>query len=182
MFGCAAIAALIGGIGMLFWPGVTFGEWIIGLLMLASITFVAVIILKIRDGNQYESHIRVIRTALLARKDITDDEFRIPYQAEDAPWALQVREAIAKFYQVPASKIHPDDDLAADLGFYMFDIVITHYVFCHVLAANRLEDRRFSMSIENLHRLPDLTNEIRRFFDGNDADASGDSIRNETKE
>jgi len=166
----AGIAFVIGFVACLFWPGQSFLFRVYCASIPAAITFVASILLMVRDRRRNEANHLAIRAVLMAREDLSDEEFGIRFPGEDSKWVVQVRNAIATFYRVPEAKIRPDDDLDSVLGFGTFEPQLLIYVISVVFAENGIAPHPVTIRLDHLHSLSDLAFELKCLIEGLDRD------------
>jgi hypothetical protein len=162
MFGCAGVLALIAYLlGLPFSLFFTVDHWSHRLLiacMPAASTFVATILLCLRD-----------RRSLLDRENISDDEFVAHDSNSNPKLLLQTRDAIAKFFDVPASKLRPNDDLRAVLRADKLEPSFEFYVVESVISDNTDSLEPFMFGMEGLSNIVDLSVAIEKMLEGFDA-------------
>ncbi len=164
----AGIAFGIGFVACLFWPGQSFLFRVYCASIPASITFVASILLMMRDVRRNAANHLAIRAVLLAREDLSDEEIQTTLSGEETKWILQVRHAISTFYRVPDAKIRPNDDLNAVLGFGTFEPQLLVYVISVVFAENGITPVPVSIRLDRLHCMSDLAFELKHVIEGLD--------------
>lgn len=80
--------------------------------MASGIVFVAVLIMFAVDSERWTSNRNGVRSYLLLGGDVSDDEFLLSFDQADRDLALHLRQRLAKFFDVPASKVSSSHDLA----------------------------------------------------------------------
>jgi hypothetical protein len=107
-------------------------------VMIPAMVAVAVSLLAWRDGIAFRRAKKAVRRRLLTRIDVTDSEFCGSFPENgDLGLILEVRNAIATFFQVPVGKIHPDDSLSEDFAGQQLQPSLRLFLFHRVLAATR---------------------------------------------
>ena len=173
----AAIAFVFGLIGSLFATGASFAERIMLAAMPAAMAFAAALALFARDHWRYASVVRAVRQVLLARDDVTDAEFSSYFPDSDSVLLGQIRQAVSVFFDVPAAKIHPTDDLRRDLRCDKLEPSLHSFVVYHVLNARSIAPQSFVFHTIALNGFGDLVKEIQRVLDGFDCGKEHDSCR-----
>lgn len=170
MIGCAGVLASIAFIlGLPFSLFFTVDHWSQRLLiagMPAAFTFVATILLCLRDHSSQNESITLVRRSLLDRKDAADDEFVALVSNSDAKLLLETRDAIAEFFDVPSCKLRPDDDLRAVLRADKFEPAFQMYVVDSVIAKNTDDPQPFMFGMEGLSTIADLSVAIENVLKG----------------
>jgi hypothetical protein len=179
MIGCAgmiaAVAFIFGLIGSLFATEATFGQRLIMALMPAAMAFVATLILIARDDARHAGTMRAVRQMILARPDVSDHDFLAHFPGTDPTLIAQTRQAISQFFDVPAQKIHPTDNLHHDLQFNTLEPSFHSFVVYHVLNARNVAPQPFTFNTGELTNVGDFAEEIQRVLDGfNDAEQNDD--------
>jgi hypothetical protein len=173
MFGCAGVLALIAYLlGLPFSLFFTVDHWSHRLLiacMPAAFTFVATILLCLRDHSSQNESIAFVRRSLLDRENISDDEFVAHDSNSNPKLLLQTRDAIAKFFDVPASKLRPNDDLRAVLRADKLEPSFEFYVVESVISDNTDSLEPFMFGMEGLANIVDLSVAIEKMLEGFDA-------------
>jgi hypothetical protein len=120
MLGCLGIVAAfffsITLIVMLFAPGASWSDRFAVSAMMAAMPVTAIALLAWRDKAAFHRTKRKVMRQLMQRSDVSDSEFCAPFPHQDPRPLLDVRNAIAAFFGVPSSKIHPTDDLIDDVA------------------------------------------------------------------
>ncbi len=172
MIGCAgmiaAVAFVFGIIGSLFATEADIGERLMIAVMPAAIAFVAALILFARDHARHTSTMRPVRQVLLARQDVNDHDFFAHFPDADSTLITQTRQAISQFFDVPAQKIHPTDDLRNDFQFDTLEPSFHSFVVYHVLDVRNVAPQPFTFNTGDLTDVGDLAKEIQRVLDGFD--------------
>jgi hypothetical protein len=78
---------------------------------------------------------------------------------------MQVREAIALFFDVPAGKIHACDELRRDYDFESFEPGFVSVVVRVVLDVRRVTPGRCVIRTRELNDFSDLVDEVQRVLD-----------------
>ncbi|MEQ8634127.1 hypothetical protein [Gimesia maris] len=161
----AVVAFVIGFVASLFIPDVT---WI-GRLGVAAIpagcTFLAAILLFTRDSARHSATIKKVRGNLLASWDSTDEQFLSARPAEDPSLLLELREAIAQFFDVPACKISRNVDLISDLHVDQLEPSFQFAVVRPAIISRQKEPQSFGFSTTSLHTLDELVKAIHEVLD-----------------
>ena len=117
--GCSArlafFAFCIGTAVSLFIRTIPWPERLMVPIMPAVCTFLAAYILFLRDDVRTGKAKRLVRTELLAKADTPDQVFVSTLSTEDTLLLLDIRIAIASFFDVPAIKVPRKVDLKNDL-------------------------------------------------------------------
>ena len=176
LLGCAtmiAIAAFVVGlIGSLFAATASPGERLLIAVGVAATAFVAALILAVRDFSRHRSTVKAVRRMLLARKDIAEADFASHFPDIDPALLGQIRQVIADFFHVPATKVHPGDNprghLQCDILEPSFHTFITYHTFyARKVVAN--PGRIITFNSSALNSLKDLINELQRILDSFDS-------------
>jgi hypothetical protein len=171
MIGCAGIIAVvpfvIGILLALTIPESPYHDRLAIAFGPGVLAFIAAIILFSRDRARQLSQLKKIHNRLLARSDVTDDEFAAFFPAIDATLLAQTRTGISTFFNVPAQKVHPTDDLRRDLEFEALEPGFHTSVVYHVFNARSVEPRLpFRFNTNGLTNIGDLAAEIERVIEG----------------
>lgn len=168
--GCAGMIAAVGFalgiVGSLFATEASIGERLLRAALTGAITFVAALLLFARDYRRQSSTRRAVRQTLLARRGAQDDEFSVRFPAADPALIAQTRQAISQFFDVPAEKIHPTDNVHSDFHADIFEPGFHTFVVYRVLNALNVAPAPFTFSLANISDVADLANEIQRVLDG----------------
>jgi len=160
----ALVAFILASIVSLF-TSATLGGRLTLAIMSGTMTFLAALLLLARDRWRFTSTIRSVRRTLLARQNMSDTEYLERFADADPALAAQVRQEVAAFFNVPAQKIHPMDDLRKDLGFDALEPGFHSFVAGNVLAARKVEPQPFLFNTGGLTDIGDLVNEMQRILD-----------------
>ncbi len=166
--GCAALISivplLIGAIVALFMSEVPLVGRITVILLPAAITFVAVLILTSVDNARHRRHINAVRKMLLCRSGIDDDTFCSRFPDSDPKMLVLTREGIARFFDVPPTCIHPNDQLDPDLHFASLEPMFHTYVVFYVLSKCGAIQAPFTFHSDRVSDVPTLSQEISRIL------------------
>jgi hypothetical protein len=143
MLGClgclgfiAAVVFVVSSIAMLIFAGdVSWGERTAMAGMISAIVVFAVVMLGWRDKAAFHKAKKTVARQLTQRGDVSDAEFCETFPQQDPRLILEVRNAIAAFYRVPPTKIHPTDNFNDDLAWRELSPSILCNVTFHILAA-----------------------------------------------
>jgi hypothetical protein len=163
----AAVAFVIGLIGALVANDANFGPLMMA-SMAATMAFVAALLLFSRDRARHRLAIRNVRELLLSRRDVSDTDFEAHFPHRDSSLVIQCRHAVSQFFDVPAEKIFPTDDLNTDLRFNVIKPGVHWYVVSFVLHARNIPPRRFSIRTSGLNSFDNLVQEIQGILDDKD--------------
>jgi hypothetical protein len=111
---------------------------------------------------------------LLKRVDVTDADFISYFSDIDPKLLMQIRQAIAEFFDVSIGKIHPTDTLRSAFRFDALEPTIHSYIVFHVLDARSLGMQSFTFNSSVLNGIGDLAKEVQRVFDGIDPGGTAD--------
>lgn len=169
--GCAGMVAVvaffIGGIGSLFVADATLAER--GLLAsgMAAAAFVAAWLLAGDDHRRHVEAVRSVRQTLVDRPNLEDAEFTAQLPGGDDKLGIQVRSAIAAYFQVPPEKILPTDDLRRDYRYDVLGPSFEQFVVAHVCAARGIDPVGFFVfRSAEIKDATDLCAETQRIIDG----------------
>ncbi len=170
MIGCAGIIAavpfVIGVVVALIVTESPYHDRLTIAFAPGMLAFIAALILFTRDRARQISQLQKIHNRLLARPDVTDDEFAAFFPAIDAKLLAQTRIGVSKFFNVPAEKVHPTDDLRGDLEFEAVEPAFHTSVVYHVFNARSVEPQLpFRFNTNTLTNIGDLAAEIERVID-----------------
>jgi len=164
----SVVPFVIGFVVSLFIPQAT---WIdrLGMAALpAGCTFLAAILLFNRDSARTSSIMQGVRDDLLESQDTTDEQFLSARPCEDVPLLLELREAIAQFFDVPACKISWNVDLISDLHVDQLEPTFQFAVVRPAITSRQKEPQSFGFSTTNLHSIDELVTAIREVLDRGD--------------
>lgn len=161
----AVVPFVIGLVVLLFIPDLT----LIGRLVVAAIpafcTFFAAILLGSRDFIRHSATMQDIRKNLLNNPDTTEEQFLSARPCEDTSLLLELREAIAQFFDVPACKVARDVDLISDLHVDQLEPTFQFAVVRPAIASRQKEPQSFGFSTTNFHSIDELAIAIREVLD-----------------
>jgi len=168
-FGCAGSLALVAFIlGLpfsLFFEVDHWGQRLFIAAMPAAMAFLAGLVLLGRDMHLHSLEISSVQSTLRSRTDISDSSFVEHFPSTDPDLLLRTRETIAAYFDVPAFKIHPEDDLREDFRADRLDPSFQFFVVDSVIAQTTEVQRSFTFSLSELNSVGDLTNAIERVLD-----------------
>ena len=98
---------------------------------------------------------RKVRTCLLARNDLTDEQFVSSRPCDDAPLLLETRKAISPFFDVPTVKVGRDVGLIHDLHVDNLEPSFQLYVVDSLVASRTLAPRSFGFTMAGLVSIDD---------------------------
>lgn len=156
------VAFFVGLICSLFVSGATLVERLMVASMCGAMVFTAAVLLCARDYLRHRMLVRRVRRMLLRRQDVGDDGFAASFPGTDRALIREVRQAVATFFGVPTGKIHPTDDLRADLKVDRLEPNFHTFVFFRIFAIRQVSPRSFAYHSRNVVSLGDLTKEIER--------------------
>lgn len=165
---------VIGFVVTLFIPDVPWIARLVGATIPAFCTFFAVILLGSRDSARYSATIKKVRGNLLASWDSTDEQFLSARPCKDASLLLELREAIAQFFDVPACKVARDVDLISDLYVDQLEPTFQFAVVRPAITSRQKEPQPFGFSTTNLHSIDELVTAIREVLDQNSGSIKAD--------
>lgn len=167
--GCAAIFAALTLIPSLLISLAVGGEanlperLLVGSI-LPVVTFAAVFLLCCRDYAFWSLRFRSVRKRLLKLADINDSDCLDACPDVDARLALQTRQVIGEFFDVPSTKIHPNRDLKKLLQWDRLEPGISGFVGVRMLELNQIERTFFCIETQEFRDLVDLTRAIQRIL------------------
>jgi hypothetical protein len=168
MIGCAGILALVAFIlGLPFSFFFTVDHWshrFLIALMPAAFTFFAAILLCLRDQSAISEHVSAVRRSLSQRPDTSDNDFVVSNSNQTL--LLQTRDAIANYFDVPAAKLLPNDDLRIILRADKLDPSFQMYVVDWVVANNADDPQPFMFGLDGINTIVDLSAAIEDVVDG----------------
>jgi len=169
LIGCSGTIALlvfiIGFTASAFISDVTWADRLTMAATPSIITFVAMLLLFVRDSVWRSSTMRKVRAYLLACNDSTEEQFMSSRPCNDAALLLETREAISRFFDVPTVKIGRDVHLIHDLYVDKMEPSFQVYVVDSVIAAHPLAPRSFGFAMAGIASIDDLTQAIRKVLD-----------------
>ena len=159
-----AVGFFLGLIGALFVAEASGPERLMYAAMPAAMAFVAAMLLSLRDRIRYQAARRRVRRNLLHREDVSDAEFAAHFAGSDSAWLVQTRQAVARFFDVPAEKIYATDDLRKDLKIDTVEPMLHMFITGQLAKARNLPQRPVAFNTARLIDLGDLAAEVRRFI------------------
>ncbi|MFN3149753.1 hypothetical protein [Bremerella sp.] len=111
---------------------------------------------------------RAVRHALLAGDDTSEFDFVSLRPFDDATLLLETRVAIARFFDVPTTRINRDVQLVDDLRVDKLEPFFQFSVVKSVIASQRIEPEPFGFSMAGIETIDDLTAAIRHVINGFD--------------
>jgi hypothetical protein len=167
--GCAGILAIIAFAlvfaGMSLFGHTNLQERAFGSAMTAALTFVASLLLFLRDQQQFIVTKRKVREKLLTRTNLGESVFLSKFPISDTITLANTRIAVAKFFDVPPEKIYPDDNLCVDLLFDKLEPAFHSFVANSVFIAQNLNIKSFWFRTAGLVNINDLAVEIQQAID-----------------
>jgi len=156
----AIIPLLIGIAISLFLPGLSFISRLILASMPAMITFFAAILLSLRDLRGQWQEFYNAQKFLLAQQDTSEEEYLndfndlgIPF---DIPLALEIRQYVAKFLDVPVSKVKGSLDLHCDLNLKQLYLPFVFQILQLAYRSRSTEEFLVNFHITELSTIRDL--------------------------
>jgi hypothetical protein len=134
----AGIAFAITFVGYLFASETAFVDKLRFSGMTAAIAGSAALLLCWRDRARHHRTRRAVRATLLGREDVSDADFLSQFPGLDFSLVSEVRMFVARFFDVPVEKIHPDDNLVTDLQLRKFEPGFHMFVLHNVIAARKI--------------------------------------------
>jgi hypothetical protein len=168
LLNCAGILAIVG-----FVVGITLTcfDRTLGLadrleisLMVGGIAFGAALLLGARDLNKYRMAMKATKKMLGDRAEIPEAEFACTFAETESVLVLQIRNAIAKFFNVPAEKIHPTDDFRNTYHFKVFEPGICFFIVHEIFSVRKIHPRPFTFESQQITDIQSLAAEIRRIL------------------
>jgi hypothetical protein len=166
--GCAALISIvplsIGAIVALFMTEAPLVGRITAVVMPTAITFVAVLVLTSFDNARHRRRIESVRRMLLSRSGVDDDTFCSSFPDSDLKMLRLTRDGIARFFDVPPTCIHPNDQLDPDLQFASLEPMFHTYVTFYVLAECGAIHAPFTFYSDRVSDVLTLSQEISRIL------------------
>ncbi|QDU17427.1 hypothetical protein CA11_52690 [Gimesia maris] len=159
------VAFVIGFVASLFIPDVTWIERLGVAVIPAFCTFFAAILLFTRDSARHSATMQDIHKNLLNSPDITEEQFLTARPCEDTSLLLELREAIAQFFDVPVCKIARNVDLISVLHIDQLEPSFQFAVVRPAIISRQKEPQSFGFSTTSLHTLDELVKAIREVLD-----------------
>ncbi len=110
----AVVAFVVGGIGSFFFDDATLAERGLVAIGIAAAAFIAAWLLARDDSAQQNAARESVRQMLADRQGISDDEYAAQFPDTELALVMQVRNAVAEFFDVEVAKILSTDDLRRD--------------------------------------------------------------------
>ena len=169
----ALVFALITGLGTLAttWD---LGATVASTSIVFGATFLAVLLLATGDLYKQWRLRRAVRKRLLAREDLTDDEFFSTFTKFELEVARHSRSYIAALFRVPEAKLRPADHLNRDYDFDVLDgVPSTSLYVLERLGRTLRPNTPIVENVEELNDFRDLVIEIHRIVrsQGRDEDS-----------
>ena len=92
------------------------------------------------------------------------DVFSRAFPSQELQVLLEVRKAVAEFFEVPENKIHSNDDLRGDLAFDSLEPSFHFFVICRVLQFRQVVPSGFAFCGKQLANVGDLAKEVERIL------------------
>jgi hypothetical protein len=170
LIGCAGVVDLvvfvIVFVGFLFARGITWGERVALAAMSAAMVAVPVLLLGSRDIIRNYSTMQAVRSKLLSRNDVSNEDFLASRPCADAALLLETRDAISKFFDVPPVKVDRDLHLVRDLCVVRLDPAFQFCVVQAVIASQGVAPKPFTLSVAGLESIDDLSTAIQGVIHG----------------
>jgi hypothetical protein len=170
LIGCSgAIALVVLIIGFAVSMLVSDATWTERLIIAGTtsgIAFAAAFLLFTRDSCRYSATMRTVRRGLLAKTDTPDEHFVSLRPSVDAILLLEIRNAISRFFDVPAVKVARDLHLIHDLHVDKLDPSFQFYVVDSVVASRSVKSQPFWFAMTGIETIDDLSEAIRKVLDG----------------
>lgn len=131
----------------------------------AFCTFIASLILGIRDSRNHSQMMRQIHSWLMKRPDTSDREFLKCQSCDDPELLISIRGALAHFYSVPRTKIERNVDLSQDLQIGKVDYLFQLVVVEPLIALRQTEPKPFTFTSSQLTSIDELANEVQKVLD-----------------
>ncbi|WP_417386278.1 hypothetical protein [Gimesia sp.] len=170
----AVVAFVIGFVASLFIPDLTWIERLGVAMIPAFCTFFAAILLFTRDSVRYSATMQDIRKNLLNSPDTTEEQFLSARPVEDPSLLLELREAIAQFFDVPVFKVARDVDLISDLHVEQLEPTFQFAVVRPAITSRQKEPQPFGFSTTSLRTIDELVKAIHEVLDQNSGPIKAD--------
>jgi hypothetical protein len=132
--------------------------------MVGAITFVASAMLCLRDRWRMIAAMQRVHQRLLAKDDIGDESFCRAIQIGDDSVLLDIRCALADFFDVPPAKIHPGGDLCHEYQYRLFEPGLHAFAVVRVLTKRHRDVGSFVFTDRGMKTVGDLAKEISRIL------------------
>ena len=137
--------------------------------MPAAMTFLAAVILCLKDSARQSAALRSIRSSLQRLPDTSDEEFISAKPTDERELLLQIRGAIARFYGVEPTKIRRAVRLDEDLNIDQFAPTFPFSILTSIIPKETLQQQKLvSYSVQNLVTIDELAVEFRKQLDNLD--------------
>lgn len=140
--------------------------------LFAGAVFFASLLLCARDrirsvaAEEQDAAQRILRTQrLLARDDVSIEDFRRCFPKNDASLVSDLRDAIALFLNVPPTKIYPDDR-PADYDLENFEPDLLYAVGLHILSRRDVPQGLVRFSTTDVQSINHLADEMETMIAG----------------
>ena len=164
LVGCSIALATLAFLAMLWATYRESGELGHGILagtLVGAMVFIFSYQLVSQGFIHTDNRKRSVRRRLKTRHPIDTDEFIGACQQGDPSYLLATRRAIASFFGISETKIHPQDKLLEDYEIAEFEPDFHSFVLTHVIEQLEISPGPFVFSTVNLRDLPELAEEIR---------------------
>lgn len=132
----------------------------------AAMTFVATILLCLRDHSEFKRHMIDVQHLLMERSDTSEDDFINSSPEQQRLTLLQTRVAIAEYFDVLPSKILATDDLRTVLRADKLEPSFQFFVIDSVIAKNTDKREVLCFGLEGLLTVADLSKAIEEILQG----------------
>jgi hypothetical protein len=170
LMGCSgAIALLAFVVGLAVSLFVVDAGWIDRLMVAAGVSmaaFIAAFVLSSDDAAQHAATVQAVRTRLLVAADSSEEQFLASRPYDDTQLLLETRKAIARFFDVPDTKIPRDVHLLDDLQVDRLDPSFWFHVVNSVVVAQHATPTPFTFNIAGLQSIDELARAIEKVLDG----------------
>jgi hypothetical protein len=174
------IAFVIGFVAALFSDDTRGTPLLVG-AMTGGMAFVGSLILLARDRSRNTATLKLVRDMLLARDDVHENDFCRSFSEMDAKLLVDMRNAISNFFGVPATKIHPDDELQENFRFETFQPFFLLHVVGYIVNQRNLKcDSFFAFRTGKLKNIADLAIQVRNVLNDLEARFPGKGCNGES--
>ena len=160
----AAVALMFGFVGSLFASKASLFEKLILATMPAGIAFLAAMMLFLRDQFRYDRAIRSVQKKLLNRTDVTPEDFLLCFPNHVESVLISIRNALAKFFDVPQEKIHPEDDFTIDYQILSLSPGFQFFVTSAVFTELNIEEIPSTFHIYTHNNVSEVAEEVEKAF------------------
>jgi hypothetical protein len=165
MLGCAIPVAIVffafGMLGSLVVPGMSVVERADVGAMTGGMAFLASTLLYLRDRAKMSAAKRQVHQRLMARNDVADADFCGVFPIDESI-LIDVREALARFFDVPSLKIHTGDNLRDDYKYNVLEPSLHMFAIARILRKRGREIGSFRFPECPISSVGDFANEISR--------------------